>query len=69
MLTRGVEFAAHLWRTSFAKDQFWSEFAEFLADGMSVGIASHKPTSGPEPTLGIACRTTGVSAYGTRESM
>jgi hypothetical protein len=36
MLTRGVEFAAHLWRTSFAKDQFWREFAEFLTDGMSV---------------------------------
>jgi hypothetical protein len=36
MLTRGVEFAAHLWRTSFAKDQFWREFAEFLGDGMSV---------------------------------
>jgi hypothetical protein len=36
MLTRGVEFAAHPWRPSFAKDQFWREFAEFLADGMSV---------------------------------
>jgi hypothetical protein len=40
MLTRGVEFAAHLWRTSPAKDQFWREFAEFMADGMSVGVPS-----------------------------
>jgi hypothetical protein len=28
----------YLWRTSFAKDQFWREFAEFLADGMSVAL-------------------------------